>query len=118
MKTLTALLAVGLLWLGSQGVAQAQIAYVTYYQPMTVYSPPVVYSAPVAQTVAAVPTPQTVAALPTPQTVFYAPAPTLAYQPVARVQTRYRPILGGTVSRVRYGYAPVYYPPAPVVVAY
>jgi len=51
-------------------------------------------------------------------TVAYAPAPTVAYQRVARVRTRYRPLLGGTVSRVRYGYAPVYYPPAPVVVAY
>jgi hypothetical protein len=100
MKTFAALLVGGLLWLGFEGNAQAQVAYVTYYQPMTVYSPPVVYPAPVAQT------------------VYYAPAPAVSYEPVAQVRTRYRPFLGGTVTRVRYGYAPVYYPPAPVVVAY
>jgi hypothetical protein len=90
----------------------------TYYQPMTVYSPPVVYAAP--QAVAAYPAPQAVYYAPAPPVTYasYAPAPTVAYQPVARVRTRYRPLLGGTVSRVRYGYAPVYYPPAPVVVAY
>lgn len=48
--------------------------------------------------------------------VYYAPAP-VVYQPVVRVRTRYRPILGGRVTRVRYGYAPAYYAP-PVVYAY
>jgi hypothetical protein len=118
MKTFAALLVGCLLWLGAPSDARAQVAYVTYYQPMTVYSPPVVYSAP--QTVYYAPAP-TVAAVPTVApvtTVAYAPAPTVSYTPVARVRTRYRPLLGGTVSRVRYGYAPVYYPPAPVVVAY
>ena len=60
---------------------------------VTYYAPPVVY------------------------TSCYAP-PAVAYQPVARYRTRYRPFLGGTVTRVRYGYAPVYTYPAPLVVAY
>ena len=118
MKTIAALLIGCLLWLGAPRDAQAQVAYMTYYQPMTVYSPPVVYAAP--QAVAAYSAPQAVYYAPAPPVTYasYAPAPTVAYQPVARVRTRYRPLLGGTVSRVRYGYAPVYYPPAPVVVAY
>ena len=53
---------------------------------------------------------------PVPHAVYYAPAP-VVYQPVARVRTRYRPFLGGSVTRVRYGYAPTYYVP-PVVYAY
>ena len=97
MKKLAVLLLGCLLWVGVERDAQAQVAYVTYYQPMTVYSPPVAY---------------------TPHTVYYAPAPAVSYQPVARVRTRYRPILGGSVTRVRYGYAPVYHQPAPVIVAY
>ena len=97
MKKSALFLVACLLWLGAQSDAGAQVAYVTYYQPMTVYSPPVVA---------------------TPHRVCYAPAPTVAYKPVARVRTRYRPILGGTVTRVRYGYAPVYYPAPPVVYAY
>ncbi len=97
MKKSAVFLVACLLWLGVQSDARAQVAYVTYYQPMTVYSPPVVC---------------------TPHTVYYAPAPTVSYKPVARVRTRYRPFLGGTVTRVRYGYAPVYYRPAPVVYAY
>jgi len=53
---------------------------------------------------------------PVPHAVYYAPAP-VVYRPVARVRTRYRPFLGGSVTRVRYGYAPAYYAP-PVVYAY
>ncbi|MCA9229447.1 MAG: hypothetical protein KDA57_02250 [Planctomycetales bacterium] len=84
--------------LAVSGRVEAQVPYVTYYQPVTVYSPPVVY---------------------TPHAVYYAPAPApVVYQPTAQVRTRYRPILGGTVTRVRYGYAPTYYAPAPVVYAY
>ena len=98
MKKLTMLLVVLAICLGSKAEAEAQVAYVTYYQPVTVYSPPVVF---------------------TPRTVFYAatPAP-VVYQPSARVRTRYRPILGGSVTRVRYGYTPTYYTPVPVVHAY
>ena len=104
MKKSVVFLVACLLWLGAQSDARAQVAYVTYYQPMTVYSPPVVV------------TPQTVYY--TPQTVYYTPAPAVSYQPVARVRTRYRPILGGSVTRVRYRYAPVYHTAMPVVYAY
>lgn len=97
MRKIAVLFVACLLWWGSQSDASAQVAYVTYYQPMTVYSPPVTV---------------------VPQTVYYAPAPVVSYEPVARVRTRYRPFLGRTVTRVNYGYAPVYYPPAPVVYAY
>ncbi len=73
--------------------AEAQVGYVNYYQPVTVYRPaPVYYSS--------------YYAAPAP-VVYAAPAP--VYQPVTRVRTRYRPILGGTVTRVRHGYAPAYY---------
>jgi len=102
----TAMLLVALAFcLGAGTESQAQIPYLTYYQPVVAYRQPVVvYRAPV---------------LPAPQTVFYAPAPApVVYQPTARVRRRYRPILGGTVTRVRYGYAPTYYAPAPVVYAY
>lgn len=101
MRKLVALFAVLSCWVLSDSVANAQLAYVTYYQPVTVYRPaPVVYS------------------------TYYAPAPAPAvvvqpapvYQPVTQVRTRYRPILGGTVTRTRV--VPGYYTPAPVVVAY
>ena len=49
---------------------------------------------------------QTVYYQPAPTTVYYAPA-RVTYAPVAYYHTRRRPILGGTVTRVRYGYAPV-----------
>lgn len=84
-----------LLWLGAQSDVQAEVACVTYYQPMIVYSPPIMVA---------------------PHTVCCAPVPTVSYHPVASVRTRYRPILGGTVTRVRYRYAPVYH--LPVVYAY
>jgi hypothetical protein len=108
MKSFTAVLIGGLLWLGLSSSAEAQVAWVTYYQPTTVFSPAIVSPAPVVQTAFYAPAP----------TVAVAPAPTLTYQPVARVQTRFRPILGGTVSRVRYGYAPVLVQPTPVVMAW
>ena len=97
MKKSVVFLVACLLWFGAQGDVSAQVAHVTYYQPVTVYSPPVVY---------------------TPHTVYFAPATTVAYQPVARARTRYRPILGGSVTRVRYRYAPVHYAAMPVVYAY
>ena len=111
MRT-SALFLVGcLLWLGAPSDARAQVPYVTYYQPITVYTPPV-YSPPV------VVTPRVVHYAPAPHTVYYAPAPTVSYQPVARVRTRYRPFLGGSITRVRYRYAPMYYSPATVAYAY
>jgi hypothetical protein len=90
MNRLVVVLAVvaALSWVGA---AQAQCCgapAVSYYAPAptTVY-----YPAPTAVYYA-------------PQTVFYAPA----IAPV--VTTRYRPILGGTVTRVRYPWAVGYYP--------
>ena len=105
MKKIALLLVAAAFSLGAHVEANAQLAYVTYYQPaVSFYQPATVYR-PVAPCCAA--------------PVALAPvAPAVAYQPVARVRTRYRPFLGGTVSRVRYGYAPVYVAPAPVVVAY
>lgn len=99
MKKLAAMLFVCLLWWGMESTAEAHGTYVTYYQPTVAYYQPAVVSTGCAHT------------------AYYAPAPAVAYQPVARVRTRYRPILGGSVTRVRYGYAPVYYAP-PVVVGY
>lgn len=105
MKQLAMLMVAVAFCLGADAEVHAQVPYVTYYQPVTVYRPPV-YSPPVVYA---------------PRTVYYAPAPAppaVAYQPTSRVVTRYRPFLGGTVSRVRYGYTPTYYAPAPVVYGY
>lgn len=110
MKRFAALLLVGALFACYSNDANAQ-AYVTYYQPATVYYAPPAVPAPVAYTVASpvvVETPPVVAA-PQPVVTYYR-APTVVYQPVAQVHTRYRPILGGTVSRVTYRYAPVVVP--------
>lgn len=77
---------------------QAQI--VTVYRPLAVYYPaPVVVARPIVA-----------APLPAPTVVAYPPPPAVVYQPMAQVRTRYRPFLGGTVSRVRYGYVPVIVP--------
>ena len=95
MKRLAVLLMGAACWWGGDQSVQAQVPYVTFYQPVTVYQP----------------------VLPPPPVVYYAPPAPVAYQPVARVRTRYRPFLGRTVTRVRYGYAPVY-APAPLVFAY
>lgn len=99
MRTVILLVAlVTVLFLASS--TQAQVVYhSTYYAPTVVYRAP----APVAYSVASP------VAAPVP-TVAYYPAAVPVVEPVAEVRTRYRPILGGTVSRVRYRYAPVYYP--------
>jgi hypothetical protein len=95
--------------------AEAQVAYVTYYAPAmpvtTYYAPP---ETPVVQTSYYAPVP----AAPVVQTSYYAPAPAVAYRPVPVATTRYRPILGGTVTRIRTGYAPVVVNPMPVVYGY
>ena len=100
-RALYLMLAVAALGVASQ-TAQAQFPVVTYYQPTTVFSPVVVptqvFSPVVVQSVPMV--------APLPVTTFYR-APIVTMQPVPRVVTRYRPILGGSVSRVRYGWAPV-----------
>lgn len=104
MKKLAILLIAAVVWMGadfaadSSGVAEAQVPYVTYYRPATVFYAP----APVRR-VAYAPT-----CCASPPAVVYQPA---VYQPAARVVRRYRPILGGTVTRVRYGYAPVFLAP-------
>lgn len=106
--------------------AAAQAQYVTYYAPVrTAYFAPAPAVVPVIPTVATtvayappaytVASPVVVAAAepvvpaPVPVVTYYR-APAVAYAPVPRVVTRYRPILGGTVSRVRYSYMPVLIP--------
>ena len=85
----TAAVAIGLL---SQQESSAQ--YVTYYSPVVaapapapvvVYRPAPVYPAPV---------------------VYRVARPVVA--PVAVTRTRWRPLLGGAVTRTRVGYAPVW----------
>lgn len=125
MNRLTAVLALGSVLCGA-GVASAQCAQVCYYQPQTVYyaaAPAATSSCP--QTSCYTPTttyyaPATTYYAPTtayyaPTTTYYAPATTAYYAPAPIVQTRYRPILGGTVSRVYY---PSYYPAYPTIAYY
>ena len=101
MKKLVLPMLVVALWAVSMADADAQMLYVSHYQPAVVYSPVIAAPAPVCRT-----------------SYYVAPAPVaVGPVPVTRVHTRYRPILGGTVTRVRTGYAPAYYA-APVVYAY
>ncbi len=105
----------------SEGHAQ----YVTFYAPApTVVRVPIAAPAPVAAPVVTtfyapvappaytVAMPTTVAApalaAPVPTVVYFRP-PVVGYAPVNRVVTRHRPILGGTVTRVRPGVVPVVY---------
>ena len=98
-RALFTMLAVAALGIASQS-AQAQWVV----QPTTVWSP-VVVPGPVVQPMVIQSGP-VFAPAPVPVTTFYR-APIVTMQPVPRVVTRYRPILGGSVSRVRYGWAPV-----------
>ena len=93
-------------------VASAQVPYVTYYQPSTVY-----YSSPAGSSyVTSSPTvtyysgPSRSAYYPSttyyPTTSYYSPGYSYYSSPVV---TRYRPLLGRTVSRYVGGYAPTYY---------
>ncbi len=108
MKKIALLLLVVVLWAVNDSQVEAQVGYVTYYQPVTVYRPaPVYYSSYYTPAPAVIAPARAVVAMPAP-----------VYQPVTRVRTRYRPILGGTVTRVRRGYAPAYYAPARVVYTY
>jgi hypothetical protein len=95
--------------------AQAQFPVVTYYQPTTVFSPvitpaPVFAPAPVVTRVYSpvVVQPAPVVAAPLPVVTYYR-APVVTMQSTPQVVTRYRPIMGGSVSRVRYGWTPVVY---------
>lgn len=96
---LFSLLAVALLGVASQS-GQAQWVV----QPTTVWSP-VIMPAPVMQPMVVQSAP-VFAPMPMPVTTFYR-APVVTMAPVPQVVTRNRPILGGSVSRVRYGWAPV-----------
>ena len=107
MKRVCLGIAVAIAALAGVDAAEAQVVYRTYYAPATVYYAPQPVPYYVASPVVATPAPVVAAPVPT---VTYYRAPTVVQQPVAQVRTRYRPILGGTVSRVRYGYAPVVYP--------
>jgi hypothetical protein len=125
MKRIQALaLLAGLAALGL-GAVDAQAQYVTYYQPtVSYYQPSVSYYAPapvVAPTAYTVARPLTytvaspvvapapvVGPAPVPVVTYYR-APAVSYVATPQVVTRYRPLLGGTVSRVRYGYTPVVY---------
>jgi len=113
MRKIALLLLVVGLWGLSEADAQAQFGYVTYYQP-AVYQPTVAYYQPAP--VAYQPAPVVYQPAPVAYTSYY-PAPAVvaapAYQPVTRVRTRYRPILGGTVTRYR-----TFYRRAPLVYAY
>jgi hypothetical protein len=91
----------------------------TYYAPavpaptVAAYIPSYTVARPLAYTVASpIVAPAPVEVLPPPAVpvVTYYRAPTIAYAPVPQVVTRYRPILGGTVSRVRTTYMPVVIP--------
>ena len=90
-------------WCVAGDQAQAQwVVQPTFVQPTTVFSP-VIMPGPVMQPMVVQSAPMIA---PMPVTTFYR-APVVTMQPVPRVVTRYRPILGGSVSRVRYGWAPV-----------
>ena len=118
MKPLTILLVAGACWLGGGAIHEARAQYVTYYRPVTTYyAPAPAYVPPAASytvaspVVVTAPAP-TVAYYPAPApvpTVTYYRAPTVVYRPTPQVVTRYRPLLGRSVSTVRYGYAPVAY---------
>jgi len=96
--------------------ADAQV--VTYYRP--VLAPRTVYYAPapapvVVQRPVVVHRPVVVEPAPVQAVTYYSPVvePVVApvvYEPAVRVRQRYRPILGGTVTRVHHGYVPSVYP--------
>lgn len=69
------------------GSASAQVYQVYYPSPVTTYYAPAPAMAPVV-----------------------APSPVVAYYPTAVPVTRYRPFIGGTVTRWRYVNQPVVYP--------
>ncbi len=79
---------------------QSEAQFVTYFSPVVAPAPVVVYR-PVAPTVVFRPAP---VAYRVARPVYVQPA----VVPVAVTRTRWRPFLGGTVTRVRWGYAPVH----------
>jgi hypothetical protein len=111
MKSL--MLAAAVLLMATHAEAQ-QIVYYSGYAPAPVIAAPV-YAAPapffarrvVYRPVVPVAAPVVTSHVVASPVVAAPVVTTTALQPV--VTTRYRPILGGTVSRVRYRYAPVTY---------
>lgn len=89
---------------GERAQAQWVVQPTTVFSPVVVQpqmvQPMVVQSAPVWT-----PAPVFVPG-PVPVTTFYR-APVVTMQSVPTVTTRYRPVLGGSVSRVRYRWAPM-----------
>lgn len=103
-----ATLTVGSVWAGA---AEAQFGVPMWPQPApVVVGPPVVVGQPVFVSPPVVMAPPVVAARPVvvaPSPVVVQRPPIITYQPTREIVTRQRPILGGTVTRVRYGYRPV-----------
>lgn len=122
MKRLALVLAagVGALTAVSGGEARAQYVAPRAPGPVVVTSPAYVYT--VASPVVVESPPSLVLGAPAPMVAYYQPAalapapwvtyyraPVISYAPSARVITRYRPILGGMVTRVRPALVPVAY---------
>lgn len=84
MKRVLMLFAACVLSLALVQTVEAQVGYVAYYAAPACCAP-----APVVVT------------------SYYAPVPVVAYQAFPVATTRWRPILGGTVTRIRPAYAPV-----------
>ena len=89
------ILAAGLVVIATVATAKTSLGHHPYgcWQPVTTYYAPTAYVAPVYTA-------------PAPVVVYRPAVVTVPVAPVAVSRTRYRPILGGTVTRVRYGYAP------------
>jgi hypothetical protein len=102
-RFLSALVVVAAVSIATQ--AQAQVYQVYYPAPVaTYYAPAPVAVAPAPVAVAPAP----VAVAPAPVTVYYPSYPT------AVATTRYRPLLGGTITRWRYVDRPTYVYPSTV----
>jgi hypothetical protein len=80
----------------SAAAAQAQVPYVTYYQPSVVTPRVTYYSAPT----------RYYSYYPSTTYTYYPPTSTYSTAPVV---TRYRPVLGGMVQRYVSNYVPTYY---------
>jgi hypothetical protein len=109
MRSLLTIVAAGAIGLAFANYAGAQVTHITYYTPAV---PVTTFFAP-----AAIPV-TTYHAPAVPVTTFFAPAPVVTFRPVSVATTRYRPILGGTVTRFRTALSPVMVNPLPVVYAY
>ncbi len=94
--------------LAGASAVNAQVPYVTYYQPA--YQPTTVYySTPAVTTSTYTVASPVVVSTPAPTMTYYR-GPVASYYPPTPVVTRYRPLLGRTVVRYPYGAPVVYYP--------